>query len=95
MKLAAGPSVRTSTVAKWIKRPALSLPYSLKIDNDGVPCSTVGLAEMHDATVAFYDKLYNNGDRLVLPDPAHIGADIIPADFHFDNFHEVVKKSHG
>ena len=90
LKLAAGPNVWTSTVAKWIKKPPLALPYSIKVGQDNCASSTVGLAEMHEATYSFYDKLYNAGDKYALPDPQIIGADILPDAFRLDNFTQVV-----
>ena len=60
------------------------------MDQGNCATSTVGLAEMHDATYSFYDKLYNAGDKYVLPDPQLIGADILPDAFRLDNFTQVV-----
>ena len=90
LKLAAGPNVWTSTVARWIKKPPLALPYSIKIDQGDCVSSTVGLTEMHDATYSFYQGLYNAGDQFILPDPKLIGADILPDAFRLESFTQVV-----
>ena len=90
LKLAAGPNIWTSTVARWIKKPPLALPYSIKIDQGDCVSSTVGLAEMHDATYSFYKRLYNAGDQFVLPDPKLMGADILPDAFRLENFTQAV-----
>ena len=91
LSFSAGPNVWTSVVAKWIKKPPLTLPYSLKVETHGQACSTVGLAEMHDAAYSFYNKLYNCGERFSLPEPQLIGADLIPDAFRLQNFTHVVE----
>ena len=91
LRLSAGPNVWASVVAKWIKKPPLTLPYSLKVETQGQACSTVGLAEMHDVAYSFYNKLYNCGERFSLPEPQLIGADLIPEAFRLQNFTHVVE----